>query len=55
MLELFINYDMASDRIDLFQKLLGTLTSIAQVCAVTTTLHAAFVCRRENTGRRLRL
>jgi hypothetical protein len=49
MLELFINYDMASDRIDLFQKLLGTLTSIAQVCA------RCFVCRRENAGRRLRL
>ena len=30
MLELFINYDMATDRIDLFQKLLTTLTSIAQ-------------------------
>jgi hypothetical protein len=30
MLELFINYDMASDRIDLFQKILATLASIAQ-------------------------
>jgi hypothetical protein len=30
MLELFINYDMASDRIDLFQRILAALASIAQ-------------------------
>ena len=30
MLELFINYDMANDRIDLFQRILASLASIAQ-------------------------
>jgi hypothetical protein len=43
MLELFINYDMATDRIDLFQKLLETLTSIAQG-STSADFNASQVC-----------